>query len=249
MKLVSIIIPFYKKKIFFPKTLLSIINQKHKKLEIIIVYDDIEIEDLNFLKKISKIDRRINLIINKKNIGAGLSRNKAMKLAKGNFLAFIDSDDIWKKSKLKKQIFFMSKNNYDFTYTRYETFSDVNNKINYINPPKKLSYLGFIKNTSIGTSTMIIKRKIAKKIKFLNTKICEDYYFKCKVLKKVKTAYCLNDYLTKYRIRKKSLQSNKINNVLAIWKINKLFNKLNILDNFISIFSISYNSIKKYGLK
>ena len=60
----------------------------------------------------------------------------------------------------------MSKNNYDFTYTRYETFSDVNNKINYINPPKKLSYLGFIKNTSIGTSTMIIKRKIAKKSDF-----------------------------------------------------------------------------------
>ncbi len=245
---ITIILPNFNSAKYIDQTVKSIIAQTYKNWKLIIVDDNSDNETKNVLSKYKK-NKKIKIFWLKKNKGQGFCRNFAIKKSKSTFLAFIDSDDIWKKSKLKKQIFFMSKNNYDFTYTRYETFSDVNNKINYINPPKKLSYLGFIKNTSIGTSTMIIKRKIAKKIKFLNTKICEDYYFKCKVLKKVKTAYCLNDYLTKYRIRKKSLQSNKINNVLAIWKINKLFNKLNILDNFISIFSISYNSIKKYGLK
>ena len=96
---------------------------------------------------------------------------------------------------------------------------------------------------------MMVKRKIVKGIKFLDMKICEDYYFKCKILKKVKTAYCLRQYLTRYRIRQNSLQSNKIKNVCAIWKINKLFNKLNVLENLISVISISYNSLSKYGLR
>ena len=96
---------------------------------------------------------------------------------------------------------------------------------------------------------MVIKRKVLGNIKFTKTKICEDYYFKCRLLKKVKFAYCLNQYLTKYRIRKNSLQSNNLRNFYWIWKINKEFNKLNFLSNFISLFNISVNSLKKYGGK
>ena len=96
---------------------------------------------------------------------------------------------------------------------------------------------------------MMIKREKIKSIKFTNSKICEDYYFKCKLLKKVKFAYCLKKNLTKYRIRDKSLQSNNIRNFYWIWKINKNYNNLNFFENFISLFFISLNSIKKYGGK
>ena len=75
--------------------------------------------------------------------------------------------------------------------------------------PKTFTYREFIKNTSIATSTMVVKRNVIKNIKFTDTDICEDYFFKCKLLKKVKTAHRLNKFLTRYRIRKKSLQSNK----------------------------------------
>jgi hypothetical protein len=96
---------------------------------------------------------------------------------------------------------------------------------------------------------MMIKRNKINNSKFTNTKICEDYYFKCKILKKINYAFCLGQYLTKYRIRKNSLQSKNLRNLYWIWKINKNYNKLSFLDNLISLIFISLNSLKKYGGK
>ena len=95
---------------------------------------------------------------------------------------------------------------------------------------------------------MILKRNVLKGVEFTSSEICEDYFFKCKILK-ICNAYCLNDYLTRYRIRKDSLQKNSFKNFYWIWKINSDLNKLNIFQNFFSLFFISLNSLKKYGLK
>ena len=145
----------------------------------------------------------------------------------------------------------MIKNNYKFTYTNYVAFkSDIQSKyLKEICPPKYFSFNKFIKNTSIGTSTMIIKKNIIGNSKFSNTKICEDYYFKCEILKKTNYAHCLQETLTKYRVRKNSLQSSKIRNLYWIWYINKKLNQLNFFNNLISLLCISYNSLKKYGFK
>ena len=182
----------------------------------------------------------------KKNRGAAYCRNYAIKKARSDYIAFIDSDDIWKRKKLSNQINFMKKNNFNFTYTNYETFGK---KKRFVKPPEKMNFDNFIHNTSISTATMLIRSKIAKEISFTNTKICEDYFYKCKILNKVNYAYCLDQFLTKYRIRDGSLQSNPLRNLYWIWKINNNFNKLNFLQNFISLFFISYNSMKKYGFK
>ena len=101
MKLVSIIIPYYKKKSYIEQTLKSILKQKYKYFEILIIYDDNSKKDLPFLKTLKKKDKRIKLFINKKNIGAGMSRNKGIKLSKGKYIAFIDADDLWHPQKLK----------------------------------------------------------------------------------------------------------------------------------------------------
>ena len=95
---------------------------------------------------------------------------------------------------------------------------------------------------------MMIKREILKGVKFTDTKICEDYFFKFKILKNF-NAYCLDEFLTKYRIRSDSLQSNIFRNFYWIWKINRDYNKLNFINNFFSLFFISLNSMRKYGLK
>ena len=81
----SIILPYYKKKKFIQKTIKSIQNQSYRNFELIIVYDDEELEDLEYIKKITNKDKRIKILINSLNIGAGLSRNKAIKNSKGNF--------------------------------------------------------------------------------------------------------------------------------------------------------------------
>ena len=118
--LVSIIIPYYKSEKFIRKTINSIINQSYKKWEAIIIDDEnsnISLRALNNLK-----DRRIKILKNIRNKGVASARNYGISKAKGNFVAFIDSDDFWHKHKLKLQISEMIKNNYNVSYTSYTAF-------------------------------------------------------------------------------------------------------------------------------
>ena len=120
MDLVSVIIPYYKKRNFVKETILSVIDQSYDFLEILIIYDDTNLNDLEFLQKISKLDNRIKIINNNKRLGAGLSRNKGIEQSNGKYIAFIDADDTWAPDKLKDQISFMKKNNYQISHTSYE---------------------------------------------------------------------------------------------------------------------------------
>ena len=245
---VSIILPNYNSSKTIKKTIKSILNQSYKNWELIIVDDSSDKITKNILHKY-KNKKKIKIYFLPKNKGAAYCRNLAIKKSQSDYIAFIDSDDLWKNSKLTLQINFMKKNNYFFTYTNYKTFK-INKPIkNNILVPGKFNFKSFIKNTSIATSSMIIKRLVANNIKFTNTKICEDYYYKCQLLKKIGYAYCCPHYLTEYQIRKNSLQSNRIRNLYWIWKINRKLNKFNIFENFASIFFISFNSIKKYGFR
>ena len=242
---IDIILPNFNSQEFIAETIKSIIKQSYSNWKLIIIDDNSNKKTKEILKKFIK-NKKIKIYWFKKNQGAGFCRNYALKKSKSSFVAFIDSDDIWRKNKLKEQINFMIKNKCSFSYTYYETFGD---KKKFIKPPLSFDYSEFIHNTSIATSTMMVKKDMIKNIKFTRTKICEDYYFKCKLLKKVKYALCLNKFLTKYRVRKNSLQSNNLNNFFWIWKINKDYNKLNFFDNLFSLLNITINSIKKYSGK
>ena len=239
---IDIILPNFNSFEFISETVKSVLNQSYKNWQLIIVDDFSDKKTRSLLKKISR-NKNIKVYFMKKNLGAGFCRNFAIKKSNAPYLAFIDSDDIWKKDKLKNQIKFIKKNNLLFSYTNYETFGLKKRKVK---SPSKINYLSFLRNTSIATSTMMIKRSLIGKTKFTDTKICEDYYFKCKLLTKTKYAYCLNQYLTKYRIRENSLQSSNLRNFYWIWKINKNYNKLSIIENLISLLFISINSLKKY---
>jgi len=241
---IDIILPNFNSSEYIKETVKSIIDQTFKNWKLIIVDDCSDKKTKSILKKFSK-NKKIKIFWLKKNKGAGYCRNYAIKKSKSPYLAFIDSDDLWKKDKLETQLRFMENNNYLFTYTNYETFGK---KIKFISPTKEYDFKKFINDTSICTSTMIVKRSILKNIEFTNSEICEDYFFKCKILK-ICNAYCFDDFLTKYRIRNNSLQSNSLKNFYWIWKINKEYNKFNFFENFFSLLFISINSLKKYGFK
>ena len=241
---IDIILPNFNSSDYIRETIKSIIDQTFKNWKLIIVDDCSDKKTRTILKKFSK-NKRIKIYWLKKNKGAGYCRNYALKKSKSPYLAFIDSDDIWKNDKLETQLRFMENNNYLFTYTNYETFGK---KIKFISPAKEYDFNKFVNDTSICTSTMIIKRNILKNTEFINSEICEDYFFKCKILK-ICNAYCLDDFLTKYRIRNNSLQNSSLKNFYWIWKINREHNKFNFLKNFISLFFISINSLRKYGFK
>ena len=242
---IDIILPNYNSSEFIDETIQSVLNQNFKNWKLIIIDDCSDLKTRKKIKEYEKL-KKIKVFWLKKNKGAAYCRNFAITRSKSKYLAFLDSDDVWEKNKLKLQLQYMKKNNYDFTYTYYKSFGLKSKKII---PPAKFDFHRFIRNTSIGTSTMIVKREIAKDIKFTYTAICEDYHFKCKILKKIKFAYCLKKYLTKYRIRTNSLQSSKLKNFYWIWKINFKYNGLTFFENLNSLFNISLNSIKKYGFK
>ena len=183
MKLVSIIIPYYKKKSYFEQTLKSILKQKYKFFEILIIYDDNNKEDLPFLKTLKKKDKRIKLFINKKNIGAGMSRNKGIKLSKGKYIAFIDSDDLWHPEKLKIQLNFMVKNRVLISHTSYNIIDQKNLKIGY-REAKKIEYKDLLKSCDIGLSTVMIKKTLLKNRYFAKLKTKEDYILWLKLAKK-----------------------------------------------------------------
>ena len=245
---VAIILPSYNSSDTISASINSILNQTYTNWKLIIVDDGSDEITKNILLKYKK-NKKIKIFFLKKNKGAAYCRNLAIKKSKSYYIAFIDSDDLWQKNKLNLQINFMQKNSYFFTYTNYKTFKSDSRKKKTILTPGKFNFNAFVKNTSIATSTMIVKRSTADKIKFSNTKICEDYYYKCQLLKKIGNAYCYPVCLTEYQIRKNSLQSNRIRNLYWIWKINKTLNRFNILKNLMSIFLISLNSLNKYGFR
>ena len=246
---VDIILPNFNSSKYIEKTLKSIFVQSYKKWKLIIIDDCSNNKTKNILKKYSK-NKKIKIYWLKKNQGAGFCRNYGISRSYSKYIAFIDSDDIWKKNKLENQLTFMKKNNYKFTYTYYDAFKDSKiSSVRTVKPREKYNFKNFIKDTSIATSTMMIKGELARKFEFTDTKICEDYFYKCCMLKEIDYAYCLDQSLTLYRIRKDSMQSNRIRNLYWIWKINKEFNRFNFLDNLKSISSISFSSLKKYGLK
>ena len=126
---IDIILPNYNSSKFIIKTIDSILKQTYKNWKLIIVDDFSDIETKNILKKISK-KKNIKVFYLNKNHGAGFCRNFAIKKSNSPYLAFIDSDDIWEKDKLKKQISFMKKNNFSFSYTDYKTFGEKKRKVN-----------------------------------------------------------------------------------------------------------------------
>ena len=249
-KNVDIIIPNYNNADFLDQSIQSVINQSFKNWKIYIVDDSSTDNSRNIILKYKK-NKKIKSFFLKKNKGPSFCRHYAISKSKSNLIAFLDSDDFWSKDKLSKQIRFMKKNKLHFTFTDYIPFINKSEKyLNATNIKKTFNYKEFIHDTSIGTSTIIIKRSLIKGIKFKNTDIMEDYIFKCDILRKKKiTSTKLGVPLTYYRVLKGSRNSNKLKNLSSLWKLNQKYNNLNMLQNFFSVIMISINSIKKYGLK
>ena len=244
MKLVSVIIPYYKKIEYIEKALKSIFNQTYKNFEIIIIYDDKDKEDLKFIRKKIKRFKRIKLIINKKNLGAGRSRNKAAKNAKGKYLAFLDSDDVWKKNKLKQQLNFMKKNKLDISHTTYSIINDKNKILSYREASKKSTYSNLLNSCDIGLSTVIIKKKLFLKYKFSSNKTKEDYSLWLKFSRK-NSIYGLNKELTSWRKLDNSLSSNTLQKIFDAFDIYYRQEKFNFIISITRVIILSFNFLKK----
>ena len=251
-KIIDIIMPNYNKGSYISQAIKSVINQSYKNWKLYVIDDNSSDNSKNEILKF-KDDKRVKIFFLKRNRGPSYCRNFGIKKSKSKFIAFLDSDDYWKKNKLKLQIDFMIKKKFSFTFTDYIPIIQSNNiqkelkKTNLINT---FTFNKFINNSSINTSTIILEKKYLNQISFKKLNVMEDYIFKCQLMKKTKIPFKKFPKATAvYRIIKNSRSSSKIKNLIYLWRINKKFNKLSFFRNLNSLFLISLNSIKKYGFK
>jgi glycosyltransferase involved in cell wall biosynthesis len=227
LQLISIITANYNGEKFIAQTIESVLNQSYQNWEMIIIDDCSNDKSIEIIKKYQLLDSRIKLIALEKNSGAAVARNYGIDKVKGDFIAFLDGDDLWKEDKLEKQITFMEKNNYPFTFSAYDIISEKNRKITTFNPPKKVNYNDLLKTCSIGCLTVIYNVKYFGKMYMPNILKGQDYCLWLNLLKKVDYAYSFPEPLTKYRILQNSISRNKFKKAYYQWYIYQKVEKLN----------------------
>lgn len=246
MDLVSVVIPYFKKREYIKNTLNSVLEQTYKNLEIIIIYDDKEQEDLEFIKELTKLDKRISLIINKNSLGAGLSRNNGINKSKGDYISFIDADDVWKKKKLELQIKFMKEKNYLISHTNYEIIDKENKIIDYRIARDFDTVNDLLKSCDIGLSSVIIKREILSgECLFANLKTKEDFVLWLKILEKNIKIGSLQKNLVYWRKLDNSLSSSVIQKIKDGYYVYNKFMKFNLFKSLFFLFLLSLNSLLK----
>ena len=246
---VSIIMPYFQKRKYVTSSVNSVLNQSYKNFELIIIYDDNNKNDLNLIKEIKKKDKRIKLIINKNNLGAGFSRNVAIKKSKGKFIAFIDSDDLWKKSKLKKQLNFMKKNKCNFSHTSYDIIKKNSSNIKK-QFAKNTSYEELLKSCDIGLSTVIVKKDLIKKNLFPNLKTKEDFVVWLKIVKQIKILKGFKEILSSWQNTDNSLSKSTMQKILDAYRVYKCYEKFSTLKSIylVIILSVSYLNKRYFRL-
>ena len=240
--LISIIIPFYQKKNYLEQTIKSIAKQSQKNFELILVYDDPDKSDLPHVLRVLKDIKRKTIIINKKNIGAGPSRNIAILKAKGEFIAFIDADDVWKKHKLKNQLLFMLSNKIKFSFTSYSIINKKNTIIKLIKAKRTIDYNDLIKSCDIGLSTVMVKKDLLKKNKFPRIKTKEDYILWLKLSKQNIKMMGINQSLVSWRKLDNSLSSSIFQRIKDAFYVYNNFLKFSFIKSiyYISIMSLNF---------
>ena len=242
--LVSVIIPYFRKKKYFKKSINSVLNQTYSNLEIIVIYDDENKDDLSFIKSFKNKKKKICLIINKKNLGVGKSINLGIKKSRGKYIAFLDSDDYWKKNKIKSQLFFMKKNNSSFSHTNYFIVNDNDEKLGLMKVKKKLSYDDLLKSCDIGTSTVMVKREILKNSFFSSFKTKEDYLLWLKISKLKIGIDGIDNNLVFWRKTKNSLSSSFSQKLADAYRVYYRENK-NIIHSCFSVIRLSIYYVLK----
>lgn len=246
--LVTIITPAYNAAAYISETIESVLAQTYTNWEMLIVNDCSKDNTVEIVQSYVEKDKRIKLINLKQNSGAAAARNTAIQNAKGRYIAFLDSDDLWKKEKLQKQLNFMQQNSYAFTFTGYENFKETKENIqNKVKVPQSLNYKQALKGNKIGCLTVMLDRTQIQNIHFITQKH-EDYILWLNILKQGITAYGINEKLALYRTgNSKSISSNKLQSALWTWNVYRESQKLSIAKSMYYMLFYMVTGLKKHS--
>ena len=244
--LVSIITPSYNSSRFINECISSVLEQTYTNWELIIVDDASDDNSRKLISNIAETDNRIKFEFLSKNIGVAGARNIALEMSRGRYVAFLDSDDVWKKEKLATQIDFMQLHDISFSFSSYQPMSE--NGMEFFREiivPSKIDYNSFLKNTIIGCLTVVLDKYKLGDIKMPNLKTSQDMALWLSIMRGGVTAYGIEKSLAYYRIVGDSNTSNKFKVIQGVWKIYIIEEGLGYMRGAWCFLNYTFNAIKK----
>ena len=227
---ISIVMPVFNAAAWLKQTVASVQEQTYENWELIAVDDCSPDESFRMLERMAQKDARIRPIRREENGGAARTRNTGMDAARGQYLAFLDSDDLWDAKKLEKELAFLKERQAAFAFTAYE-FGDENGIGNgkIVRVPRTLSYRAALSRTVIFTTTVMFDlERIDRNLILMPDVKSEDTATWWQILRAGYTAHGLNENLAVYRRPKNSLSSNKLEAIRRIWNLYRNREKLSV---------------------
>ena len=241
--LVSIIMPTYNAVKYIRESIQSILDQTYENWELIVVDDCSVDETVSVIN--TYVDDRIHLVKLPENKGAAVARNTALENVSGKYIAFLDSDDLWHKEKLSKQLKFMQDNNYLFTSTDYGEINESGKKTGVVvKSHPKLDYNGVLKYCP-GNSTVMYNAEELGIFFIPDIKRRNDFVMWLQVIKKAEYIYGLPEVMTYYRVREGSLSKDKKKLIKYQWKVYRDIEKLPLVKSIFLLFHKIYTVLKK----
>ena len=244
--LVSVIMPCYNSERFIAESIDSVIGQSYPNFELLITDDGSTDNSVEIIKNKVEKDNRIKLFILKERKGIAKARNNSLSHAKGRFIAFLDSDDIWTTNKLSTQINFMINNNIGFSYSHYELIDEEGRKKNkIIKNAGTIGYKEYARNTIIGCGTVIIDRDIVGDFRMPIFDTSEDMATWLDIMKKGFKAHPVNEALLLYRVSRDSASSRKFKAAADVWRVYRKNEKMTTIQSVMNFLCYAFNAIKK----
>lgn len=245
--LVSVIMPVYNAEKYIARALGSVFAQTYKDIEIVLVDDQSKDRTAEIIKKYKESHPEIVFFLQPKNMGAGHARNKALELARGQYVAFLDADDMWKSEKIEKQVRMLKEKNASFSFTAIEMIDGDDKVIKSKRKIKEeIDYNFLLYNTMIPTSGVMIDRKVKGDFRMHPRRGGQDYATWLSLLRDGSKAYGIDEALVSYRINSKSLSSNKLKSIGQIWEIQTQDEEITKIEAGWHIVIWCLYSVKKY---
>lgn len=247
--LVSIVTPVYKAERFIEQTIQSVQAQTYGQWELLLVDDCSPDQSSAIIGRLAKDDHRIRHIQLAQNGGAAVARNEGIKRAQGEYLAFLDADDLWTADKLERQLAFMADRQADFVFASIQPVDESGQPQKAPIPvPAKADYHYLLGHTVIATSTVLLRRSAVGTFSMPLLRGGQDYATWLMLLRKVGCAYGQNECLTKYRVCSDSLSSNKLSSVKQVYSIQRQQEGIGLLPAMLNTLTFCLYAFKKHYL-
>ena len=245
-QLVSIITPAYKAEKIIAETIRSVQAQSYPHWEMLVVEDGSPDGTADVVAGFASSDDRVHLI-RQANAGPAMARQKALDQARGRYISFLDSDDLWLPGKLERQLAFMDRERASFTYTAYRRIqADGSGLGHLIEVPAQMTYHRLLGNTAIATSTVLIDRVATGDFRMTKT-YYDDFVLWLNILKRGHVARGLNEDLMRYRVMGESVSRNKVKSARMVWQTYREIERLTLPVATVHFGRYTLHALRKYS--